>query len=302
MGIPGRIGDRGSFRGDRAQRVGQVRVFESITERECLRWHDSLSGRDGAGHVPEHQAEQPVWGPDGNKGSNPPRCIARAEQPGKRLGEFSVAHRLGRRAVDGTGSLGVFQRQTNDPDDVVDVDPAHPLTALGEKPPPAANRHAGAQLEDRCHDLQGTRARCEHDPRPDDRPPHTGCLDLFRHVLALPANDRQEITARWARLVELFVAARTVETDRRTLHVNLGTRSCLLDRGDDLLRAVDPAVAELALDLRVPSVGEDVVTGQVDDRITAVDLLLPWAGFRRVASDDLIGPHRGIAADVVSIP
>ena len=173
---------------------------------------------------------------------------------------------------------------------------------LATSPPPLPIGAPGPSLKIGVMILQGARARRQDDPGPDDRPPDAQRLDRARDLLALPADDRQEIVARRARLVELFVALRTVVADRRALDEDLGTRSGLLDRGDQLLGAVDPAVANLALDLRVPAVGEDVVAGQVDDRVAAVDLLLPAARRRRIARDDLVRPHRAVAADLVGIP
>ena len=53
-----------------------------------------------------------------------------------------------------------------------------------------------------------------------------GCFERCRRLLALPAEHGQEIDARRARLVELFVAARTVIADRRALDEDLRDAIC----------------------------------------------------------------------------
>ena len=101
---------------------------------------------------------------------------------------------------------------------------------------------------------------------------------------------------------QLFVPTRPVIADRRALHEDLGLGLRLPDRRDDLLGRVDPAVADLRLDGRAPALREDVVAGEIDDGVAAVDLVLPAARRRRVARDDLVGPHRRIPPDLVRAP
>ena len=80
-----------------------------------------------------------------------------------------------------------------------------------------------------------------------------------------------------------------------------GHWACLI-AATSLLGAVDATVADLGLHRRIPSLGEHIMAGQVDDRIAAVDLILPAARRRRVALDHLIGPHLRVAADLVRLP
>ncbi len=160
-------------------------------------------------------------------------------------------------------------------------------------------RAAGEPLEDRRHDAQRPGPFGQHDPGPDDRDADPLRLGGVRRLLPLAADDRHEVGARGALLGQLLVAVRAVVADGRPLDED---RRGLLRLGDgrhEVLGRVDAAVADRPLHGGIPAVGEDVVPGQVDDRVAALEADLPAAGLRRVARDDLEEAHRVLAADGV---
>src|SRR5262245_6530360 len=93
----------------------------------------------------------------------------------------------------------------------------------------------------------------------------------------------------------------TVKTDRRSLNIDAGAIARLLDRRRKLLRAMDAAVTQLALDVGVPAVGENVVTGEIDDGVATVDFVLPGPGCGRITRDDPKGPHFASSANRIGV-
>ena len=104
-------------------------------------------------------------------------------------GKIDVADRIGGRAVDRADGLSIREGQQEDPDDVIDMDPAHPLQAPGHRSATAADRCARAHLEDRSHDGKGPFGRSQNDPDADDGPPDTQLGDRFGGLLPLAADD-----------------------------------------------------------------------------------------------------------------
>ncbi len=94
---------------------------------------------------------------------------------------------------------------------------------------------------------------------------------------------------------------RAVIADRGPLHEDLGTVRGILDRGDQVLRAVDTAITDLAFDLGTPALGKDAVAGQVNDHIAAVNFFLPSTRDGGIARDHLIRPHLGISPDDIGV-
>src|SRR5262249_18428059 len=127
------------------------------------------------------------------------------------------------RAVQWTGRSSVFEGQPENPHDVLDVDPAHPLIAVSHQTSFAADRHARPQLEDRSHQLERTLASCQNDPGPHDPPADAGGLELCGNLFALAADHRQKITARWACFVEDLVTCWPIKPDCRAVDQNSGT-------------------------------------------------------------------------------
>ena len=160
---------------------------------------------------------------------------------------------LGAVPFNGPAAPVVFDAQSKDPHDVVDVDPAHPLIALGHEPPPLPMGAPGPSLKIGVMILSAPAPGASTMPVRTTARRTPSDLDRARHVLAFPADDREKIVAGRARLGELFIALRAVEADRGPLNEDLGTGRGILDRGDQVLRAMDPAIADLALDLGVSS-------------------------------------------------
>ena len=187
------VRDRGCWGGrrreDRTEGVGEVGILETITQCQRLRRQDLLTGRDDRGHFAEHEPEHSVGRTE--REINSPGGERLLEHAGKGLGEFGVADRVGRRPVQRSGGIVVFDGQPEDSDDVVDVDPAHPLIALGHESAAAADRSARAELEDRGHDLERAGLRGQHDPGPDDGP-----ADAERSIERETSSHSRQTTAR----------------------------------------------------------------------------------------------------------
>ena len=128
-------------------------------------------------------------------------------------------------------------------------------------------------------------AQC--DARSDRCQANAQRLDLMRGILQFSTDDGEEVGTRRARFDQVLVAVGTVVADRRPLDEHLGPILGLLDRLDDMFSPVNPAVADLSLDLGVPAPGEDVLARQVDNRVASIDRMVPRAFLRRVALNDL---------------
>ena len=192
--------------------------------------------------------------------------------------------------------------QFENSDDVVHVDPAHPLIPLGHESASAADGSARAELEDWGHDLECAGVPSQNDSGPHDGPADAKLLDCTRDILAFTADNREKIGSGWARLREVLVSLWAVEADGRPLHEDLGTRVGVLDRGDEVFGAENAAIANLAFDFGIPAVREDAVPGEIDDRITSVDFFLPSPRLSGIAGDDLVGPHFAVAPHGVGVP
>ena len=95
---------------------------------------------------------------------------------------------------------------------------------------------------------------------------------------------------------------RAVVADRRGLHQDTRFLAGPVDGGYYVIGAVNPAIADLSLDLGIPALGEKVMTSKIDNGVATVNLILPAAFGRGVALDDLIMPELGFAPDHVGVP
>src|SRR5262249_43254218 len=154
----------------------------------------------------------------------------------------------------------------------------HPLVALCQEFPSAANRGSWAKLENGRHHMQRACVWREHDSSPHQYASDSQLGEPGRGFFAFATDHGQKIGAGGACFVDHLVATSAVKTDRRPLNIDTGAIARLLDRRRKLLRAMDAAVTQLALDLGVPAVGENIVTGEVDDGIATVDFVLPGSG------------------------
>ena len=184
------------------------------------------------------------------------------ERPSEGAGEVGVGHRVGRDRVDGSGDLLAAEVQQQ-PDDVVDVDPGHPLLAV----PEAA---AGAHLE-WCHHLgEGTAVRRQHhaDAQTDD--PDTVLFGAHRLALPIGTYLGEVAVTHDGALIEYVIFTVAVVTDRRRGDENPGLflqgRECF----DQVARANHPAVADAALLFGAPTL-PDRFAGEVEHDIDAVE-------------------------------
>ena len=106
-------------------------------------------------------------------------------------------------------------------------------------------------------------------------------------LLPLPADHAQKVRPGRGVLRQLLIAVRAVVADGRALHEDPGADGGGFDGEDRILGAVNPAIADLPLDLRVPALAEQVVTGQIDHRVTSVDRPFPASADGGISTDDL---------------
>src|SRR5262249_40887941 len=130
----------------------------------------------------------------------------------------------------------------------------------------------------------------EHDPGADQGYARPGRLCLPGRRLPGDADLRHRVVARRAVLGQLLVAVRAVVAPGRGAHQHLrravGPGRGLLECFDDVVGAVDAAGEDFGLEGVVPAPVEEVAAGEVDDRVAAGQVVLPGAGFGRVADDD----------------
>ncbi len=217
--------------------------------------------------------------------------------------EVDVPGRLGGRAVDRSGRRRVVDREQEQVDDVVEVDPAHPLhPRAGRRPCPPLP--TGERLPS---GRAGPSPRAPPGPGPARRrsgslPAGTQFGPPARGVFQFAADDRQEVGARRARprstLSSPCARNSRSPTPARTRRAHPGGPGGL----DQLLGRVHPAVADLGPDRCVQRSAKTLWPARLTTASDAIDLILPGARYAPGCRDDADAPKLRVAARRIGGP
>ena len=186
------------------------------------------------------------------------------QRSAQRRGEFAIGRRLRRNPFEDAGRLRI-QRMQEHADDVVDVDPAHPLPA---GPEPAGGRCA----EERQHRRQRAPLPGQDDSGPDDGYAHLRSPPRQRAKFRFPGLDQVGEEAASLRAVgcQRFVGTVAVEADGGSVHERPQVPAVGQRRLDEPSRSEDPRLEDQALPFVRPSSARDRLAGQMDDRVGSV--------------------------------
>ncbi|CAB4952911.1 unannotated protein [freshwater metagenome] len=179
------------------------------------------------------------------------------------LRERLVRRGLRCRGVDRAAERRVVQGGEEDADLVVDVDPRHILLPVAQPGPEAQAERPG-------HHGQRATLGGEHHAGPDEDDAHVVPLGAAGRGLPARREVAEEVVGRRVLLRDERVARVAVEAGRRAAHERPGTVLRGGDRGDELLRRLDPRGLDPPLRRRRPAL-EHRLAGQVDDRVAALD-------------------------------
>ncbi len=252
---------------------------EPEAEGHGLRGKDLLPVEDQRGHLSHRGADREGGGR---------REGGAVEDPAERRGERLHRDGRGGRGVDRAVEAGVLERRDEEGDEVVAVDPRHPLL-------PAAERAADAEPEGEEHLRKRPAPLAEDDP--DPRADETDPSGRGAPGRVLPGHRRlgEKAGAGPARLGQLLVPAVPVEADGRSVDEHAGPPLRGPERRADLFGGPGPAPDDPGLRGRGPALG-DRLPGEIDDGVGAVD------GGRQVAPGDGAGARgdpvvRGVPRD-----
>jgi hypothetical protein len=158
------------------------------------------------------------------------------------------------------------------------VNPGKPLLAAADGP-------ARERLEGRQHLLQRTAFFRDDDSRANL---HRSHARLLRFALPILREAGQKIAAGSRALVEKFVVAVAVKSDRARVYQHSRFPARPSDRFDERTGGEDAAVDEPLLELAVPALVEEALAREVNHRVGAVDA--PGAGAESRQLDRLVSP------------
>jgi len=191
------------------------------------------------------------------------------------MAELPHRDRVRRGEIEGPGEGGVLNEKPDRPNLVLQTDPGKPLSAIADGPSyEEPVRHDKAR-QDPARPVQ-------HQTRAEHHTPNAGPFDLGGHRFHPAANVRQETAAHRCVLIEQLIAPGTIVTHARCLDDHRGSESGPADRVDDGPCATGSALQDAALPRRRPPPGSQVLPGQVDDRLRALDLSGPDARGPRI--------------------
>src|SRR5579872_166600 len=150
-------------------------------------------------HLTQHQLQrQPRYGED----CWPVHCR------GKRVCEIAICHRIRRCDVNGSSDAAICERELNESHDVINMYPRQPLLSVPESPADAPTNRAG-------HFGISAAIAPENGAEPQINHAGNECFRRPRFALPLQAHVREKAQPGPRILGQSFVAARSVDPDRR---------------------------------------------------------------------------------------
>jgi hypothetical protein len=161
------------------------------------------------------------------------------QPPAKLFGEFAVGHRDRRRRVDRAGNIRVRKRMADQANQIVALDPGHPL-------PARSHRTAESKLERRQHPRQKSAFGADHKTSSQVNYPDAVFRRAARFLLPGRAEFMAEAGMGLGGFRQGLILPQAVPADRRPADQHRWPALQPRDQADDITRHVDPGIENLA--------------------------------------------------------